>query len=336
MESPLVSVIIPAYNVEKYIGKLIEDLQSQTFKNWEAIIIDDCSTDRTTEIVRRYAKEDHRITLQCRPTNSGGAFIPRLEAAETSTTEFLVAIDADDRINETYLEALYAKAKASDADIVFPMNYTEREVSNDPLFDSTLINADTVSKGKQLVKYTQYDWKFGANGALYRKQLYLTTLKEAPKTESTHKIGKLSRPLTNNPFFDEIVTRILLIKSNRVTFATEAKYFYQHNEQSVVTRSLFLKLDTNTVRQLLVKEYFNEDSEEYALLQKETFFFMIDLMKKKCDRQARALLKKTYERGQWKAAKPYVSTKYYLLLSSGFRPAQILLRILGLLTKVTV
>jgi glycosyltransferase involved in cell wall biosynthesis len=63
MSKPLVSVITPAYNAEKYIGEAIKSVQAQTHKDWELIIVDDGSTDKTAEVVRRYVAKDARITL---------------------------------------------------------------------------------------------------------------------------------------------------------------------------------------------------------------------------------------------------------------------------------
>jgi len=61
MKKPLVSVLMPAYNAEKYIGEAIESILNQTFKDFEFIIIDDASTDGTWEVIQRYAKKDRRI-----------------------------------------------------------------------------------------------------------------------------------------------------------------------------------------------------------------------------------------------------------------------------------
>lgn len=62
MEKPLVSVLMPAYNAEKYIAEAIESILNQTYKNFELIIIDDFSTDRTWEIIQKYQKKDKRIS----------------------------------------------------------------------------------------------------------------------------------------------------------------------------------------------------------------------------------------------------------------------------------
>ena len=59
--NPKISVLMPAYNAEKYIAEAIESILNQTFKDFEFIIIDDCSTDRTWEIIQKYSKIDNRI-----------------------------------------------------------------------------------------------------------------------------------------------------------------------------------------------------------------------------------------------------------------------------------
>ena len=61
MINGLVSVIVPAYNCEKFIGETIDSVLAQTYKNWEMIIVDDCSSDHTRDIVLEFASQDSRI-----------------------------------------------------------------------------------------------------------------------------------------------------------------------------------------------------------------------------------------------------------------------------------
>ena len=69
----MISIITPAYNAENYISKTIESVQTQTYKDWELIIVDDCSTDYTTVIAQDYAKADQRIKVIRAPNNGGVA-----------------------------------------------------------------------------------------------------------------------------------------------------------------------------------------------------------------------------------------------------------------------
>ena len=69
----LVSVITPSYNCARFIGATIESVQAQTYPNWELIIVDDCSTDHSREVIEKYIGEDPRIKLVVLERNSGAA-----------------------------------------------------------------------------------------------------------------------------------------------------------------------------------------------------------------------------------------------------------------------
>lgn len=90
-----VSVITPSYNSEKYIAQTIESVQNQTYENWEMIIVDDCSSDRTCEIVEEFAKADPRIQL-LRQEENAGAGRARTRAMQASEGRFIAYLDADD------------------------------------------------------------------------------------------------------------------------------------------------------------------------------------------------------------------------------------------------
>lgn len=90
-----VSIIMPAYNNAKYIGKAITSVQEQTYKNWEMIIIDDCSSDDTCSIVQAFLKNDKRIQLFQQKRNMG-AGLARTEALKKSEGRYIAYLDADD------------------------------------------------------------------------------------------------------------------------------------------------------------------------------------------------------------------------------------------------
>jgi teichuronic acid biosynthesis glycosyltransferase TuaG len=92
---PVVSIITPAFNSSKLIGQAIRSVQLQTFKNWEMIIVDDCSTDDTPAVVTRYAAEDSRIRLICRSEN-GGPARARNAALKSAKGRYIAFLDSDD------------------------------------------------------------------------------------------------------------------------------------------------------------------------------------------------------------------------------------------------
>ena len=95
MKKPKVSVIMPVYNGEKYIGKAINSILNQTFKDFELILIDDCGQDRSMDIARVYAEIDDRIRIIYNETNKGIAF-SRNVGLDTCKGQYIAIMDDDD------------------------------------------------------------------------------------------------------------------------------------------------------------------------------------------------------------------------------------------------
>ena len=98
-----VSVITPMYNCEKFISETIESVLNQTYTNWEMIIIDDCSTDKSKQIVKQYIERDKRIRLIALNENSGAA-VARNKGIEVSSGRFIAFLDGDDLWEPNKLE----------------------------------------------------------------------------------------------------------------------------------------------------------------------------------------------------------------------------------------
>ncbi len=103
MEEYKVSVITPLYNCEKYIKDTIKSVQNQTYSNWEMILVDDCSSDRTYEIVEKIAKSDERIKVFKQETNSGAAKA-RNRSLREAEGRYIAFLDSDDIWKSTKLE----------------------------------------------------------------------------------------------------------------------------------------------------------------------------------------------------------------------------------------
>lgn len=97
----LISVIMPAYNSEKYIAGSIKSVLAQTYQNWELIVADDCSTDNTAEIVKKFS--DNRIKYIKNNENSGVA-ATRNNAIKAATGKWIAFLDSDDLWESTKLE----------------------------------------------------------------------------------------------------------------------------------------------------------------------------------------------------------------------------------------
>ena len=95
MIDDLVSIIMPAYNAEKYIAEAIESVLKQTYRNWELIIVNDCSIDATEQIVKKYQEQDQRIRL-CSLIKNKGVANARNTAIKNAVGRYLAFLDSDD------------------------------------------------------------------------------------------------------------------------------------------------------------------------------------------------------------------------------------------------
>jgi teichuronic acid biosynthesis glycosyltransferase TuaG len=99
----LVSIITPSFNSEKFIAGTIQSVQNQTYHNWEMIIVDDCSSDKTVSIAEYFANNDNRITVYKLDKNSGTG-IARNTGLEKASGKYIAFLDADDLWKPNKLE----------------------------------------------------------------------------------------------------------------------------------------------------------------------------------------------------------------------------------------
>lgn len=110
-----ISIIIPVYNVEKYLDECLRSIQNQTYQNFEALIVDDGSTDESASIARSYACADNRFVLYCK--TNGGQGSARNYGLDRATGEYVAFCDGDDFLHPDYLEKLMDSLVQYDADI---------------------------------------------------------------------------------------------------------------------------------------------------------------------------------------------------------------------------
>ena len=95
MNEPLVSIITPVYNAERFLSDTIKSVQNQTYKNWEILLIDDCSKDNSAQIIKEFKKYDNRIKYIKLKKNSG-ASVSRNEGIRNAKGRFISFVDSDD------------------------------------------------------------------------------------------------------------------------------------------------------------------------------------------------------------------------------------------------
>lgn len=115
MSKPVISVIVPIYNVEEYLDACLKSIQDQTFRDFEVLLINDGTPDNSMEIAMRYVQQDDRFRLF--NNENQGLSYARNFGLERAQGDYIAFIDSDDRINEEYLEKLYEAIKEYDADV---------------------------------------------------------------------------------------------------------------------------------------------------------------------------------------------------------------------------
>ena len=120
---PKVSVIVPVYKAENYLHRCVDSLLAQTFQDYEILLVDDGSPDRSGEICDEYAKKDSRVRVFHKA--NGGVSSARQCGMDNARGEYTIHADPDDWVEPEMLEELYKKAKEDNADIVVCDFYEE-------------------------------------------------------------------------------------------------------------------------------------------------------------------------------------------------------------------
>lgn len=112
-----ISIIIPVYNREKYIDKCLNSIVSQTYKNIEIICVDDCSTDNSLDILRKYEIKDHRIKIIAL-ANNGGVSHARNTGIKCATGDYIAFVDSDDTVDKNMFFEMVEAAEETGANII--------------------------------------------------------------------------------------------------------------------------------------------------------------------------------------------------------------------------
>ena len=136
--SPLISVIVPVYNVEKYLDRCIESIVNQTYKNLEIILVDDGSPDNSPKICDKWAEIDNRIIVIHK--QNAGVAAARNDALAIAKGEYIAFADGDDYCFQKQYETLYRNLIDNDADISMCLYYeSDIEIDAPPLIEQSVI-----------------------------------------------------------------------------------------------------------------------------------------------------------------------------------------------------
>ena len=196
-----VSVIVPVYNVEKYIDKCLNTLVNQTLKDIEIIIVNDGSPDNSQEIIDKYQKK-YPKKIKSYIKENGGQGSARNFGLEKATGEYIGYVDSDDFIELDMYEKLYNKAKKNDLDIVICGNYCVTETGNKTEESDRRLFSDKKKNaffGKMAVWNKIYKRELLLNSNIsFRSKLWYEDLDFTVQILSlAKKVGYVDKPLYN-------------------------------------------------------------------------------------------------------------------------------------------
>lgn len=179
-----IDVLIPAYNVEKYIGKCLESLISQTYKNLRIVVVDDGSTDDTKQIIEKYQKEHKNIELFTKP-NEKSISKTRNFLLTKINSDYFSFFDSDDTAEPTYFEELYNLITSYSADISIcgKSRHSEHKKVNLEKFNKKVKNLIFFNKQEYLCEMISSNL---FNGTVYAKLFKTEILKDANFDENIH------------------------------------------------------------------------------------------------------------------------------------------------------
>ena len=211
--TPEISVIVPAFNAASWLGDCIDSILAQTFTNWEAIVVDDGSTDNTPIVCNQYSAADSRIRVFMQA--NAGVSSARNAGIDRSRGKFLLFVDADDLLSPYALELLISTAKKAAADYVIG-GITRKRNPRNIVWGKR--EGATILSGWQAAEKSLYQTIDATSscGALISKKIFDT---------SRYCSGR---------YEDLAITYKLMLKSLRVALLKEKVYFYRQHQHSFI------------------------------------------------------------------------------------------------------
>lgn len=240
-----ISIIIPAYNVQKYLNKCIESVIAQTYKKIEIILVDDGSTDESSKLCDIWASKDDRINVIHK--KNGGLSEARNIGLDNSTGKFVMFIDSDDYIEPDMVALLYNRAINDNSQMVLcNFNYVDESYQymkqlnlNLPLKDEIISKEEFLNR---LVKDNKYWYYVVAWNKLYNRELF---------NDIRYPIGKLHE--------DEFIIQLIVDKCINISCVQNSLYNYLQRNNSIMGKKVNSRTIDGAEAFLLRANYLEEN-----------------------------------------------------------------------------
>lgn len=222
-QQELVSVVVPVYNVEKYIGKCLESLRAQTYKNIEIIAVDDSSPDGSAKVIKHFADIDSRVRYILR--DNGGLGAARNTGIEASRGSYICFVDSDDWVRTDYIQKFMAAAVSDTSDIVISnIKYIFGDTSILPRTPHIDQHEVITSKEPLAREFVGHQYKFHAPNKFCKRTLFIKEKIRFPE-------GKL--------YEDVFTTYKLLRDAQRISLIPDFTYYYlQDRSDSIMNTDI--------------------------------------------------------------------------------------------------
>lgn len=235
MKKPLVSVIIPVYNIEEFVARCLVSILDQSFIDYEVIIVDDGSTDGSGEVCDEFARKDKRVRVF--HNKNMGLSGARNFGIQKAVSEMIALVDGDDFVDRDFIEKMYGAMVETDVDVVVcgynGIRPRSRVVSGEEACAALLVKQENL----EIVAWNK----------LYKKKLFT-------KNEIYYPVGEKHE--------DALTTYKLLFQANRVAYITESLYNYVSRDDSIMNKASVS--DRLIMREKAAQEavvYFKRDEE---------------------------------------------------------------------------
>ncbi len=210
---PLISIIVPVYNVEQYIQRCLNSIINQTYKNLEIILVDDGSPDQCPQICDDYAAKDSRIMVIHK--KNGGLSDARNAGLDICKGKFISFVDSDDWIDTNYIKTLFDLLTETKTDIAIGNFFKTDGLKKNPTFP---IQHRTLKPTEAIICCTRGNTPAFAISCskLYKKELF---------DNLRFPVGKYHE--------DEFTTYLLFYKSTSVAYTSQVLYYYYSRETSI-------------------------------------------------------------------------------------------------------
>lgn len=264
-DHPLLSVIVPVYNTEKYVSRCLDSILAQDFTDYELILVDDGSTDGSGAICDRYAAAHSHI--RCLHQPNGGHTCARQNGFRASRGEYIAFVDSDDRIAPDMYRRMCGAARQTGADIIH-CDYTavmphQTKVCGTPFSPGLYDKTQLIDKVYPNMIYFGTYFVFGIAPNLWNK-LFRRKLLENYLLRLPHNIivGE-----------DGPITYACMLEASSVYFCGEAFYYYHSNTDSVSHHIDVSRLAENHIMFDTYRQFIDTDA--YPCVQKQLHYFYV-------------------------------------------------------------